>query len=96
MLDCNSAISLNSFSDDAYGVRGYLWYKRKDYFKAVDDYNRALKIKPENIKVLMSRAIALYDMKKVKEIQVVYGGHYTMNFNIGKYISGNHQRKRSP
>ena len=32
----------------------------------------SFKIKPENIKVLMSRAIALYDMKKVKEALVDY------------------------
>ena len=30
MADCNAAVKLNMFSDDAYGLRGYLWYKKKN------------------------------------------------------------------
>ena len=29
MADCSSAIRLNMFSDDAFGLRGYLWFSIK-------------------------------------------------------------------
>lgn len=29
MADCSSAIRLNMFSDDAFGLRGYLWFHIK-------------------------------------------------------------------
>lgn len=30
MADCTSAIRLNMFSDDAFGLRGYLWFQHKE------------------------------------------------------------------
>lgn len=73
MADCNAAIKLNMFSDDAFGLRGYLWYKQKDYHNAIEDYNRALKANPKNKKILMSRAIVWYEMKKFPDALKDYG-----------------------
>ena len=44
IADCNMAIKLNMFSDDAYGLRGYLRFQAKEYHDAIEDYNKALKI----------------------------------------------------
>ena len=55
------------FSDDAYGLRGYLRFQAKEYHDAIEDYNKALKINPENKRILMSRAITWYEMKKYPE-----------------------------
>lgn len=57
MADCSSAIRLNMFSDDAFGLRGYLWFQHKEYHNAIEDFNRALKANPENKRILMSRAM---------------------------------------
>ena len=72
LADCNAAIRLNVFSDEAFGLRGYLYYQQKKYYDAIDDFNRALKANPENKQVLMSRAIAWYGMKKYPEALADY------------------------
>lgn len=68
MADCTSAIRLNMFSDDAFGLRGYLWFQHKEYHNAIEDFNRALKANPENKRILMSRAMVWYEMKKYPEV----------------------------
>ena len=60
------------FSDDAYGLRGYLHFKEKKYHDAIEDYNKALKINPQNKRILMSRAITWYEMKKFPEAMEDY------------------------
>ncbi len=55
------------FSDDAYGLRDILRFQTKVSRCDREDYNKALKINPENKRILMSRAITWYEMKKYPE-----------------------------
>lgn len=73
MADCNAAVKQNMFSDDAFGLRGYLWYVQKDYHNAIEDYNRAIKANPRNKRILMSRAMVWYETKKYQESLDDYG-----------------------
>ncbi|PID89196.1 MAG: hypothetical protein CSB01_03260, partial [Bacteroidia bacterium] len=64
--DCNKAIQINNFSANAFGNRGYLYFKQKQFKSAIEDYDRALKLEPKNTRVIMGRALANHELKNLK------------------------------
>jgi tetratricopeptide (TPR) repeat protein len=47
---------------DAYVNRGVIYYRQKKYTQAIEDYNEAIKIEPENVDAYISRGIAYSSM----------------------------------
>jgi len=57
LADANAAIAIDSTQDYFYADRGYIWIELKQYEKAFKDFNRSLKIAP-NQKAYANRGLA--------------------------------------
>lgn len=77
--DVSDAIERNPFITDAYELRGVIRQNQGKLAEAVEDYNRALNILPENRSLLFNKSMALVDLKDYKNART------TLNFLITKY-----------
>lgn len=50
--------SLNPQSPAEFSLRGWLFYAKKDYSRAIDDYNKSLELDPTNIDTLYALGLA--------------------------------------
>jgi len=57
---------------ELYLLRGNTWYKKKDYDKAIIDYNKAIEINPENEEVYLLRGNTRYKKKDYDKAIIDY------------------------
>jgi tetratricopeptide (TPR) repeat protein/predicted aspartyl protease len=62
--DCNRAANLLPHSAEIFGSRGFVHLRRKEFAKAISDYDAALKINPKSALALYCRGIAKSDLGK--------------------------------
>lgn len=93
----------------AYGNRGIAWKRKKDYDRAIADYNRVLEIKPREAKAYYNRGItwmekgsydqAMADFTKAIEINAnylwAYHGRGILFFTQGRFVQASEDFKVS-
>lgn len=70
--DVSTAIEHNPFITDAYELRGAIRQNLGKTKEAVDDYNKALSILPENRGILFNKALALEELKEYDQAEEAF------------------------
>jgi len=68
-------------ADELYIWRGNIWNKKKDYDKAIIDYNKAIEINPKNAELYLWRGNTWYDKKDYDEAIADYSKAIEINPN---------------
>jgi tetratricopeptide (TPR) repeat protein len=61
-LSVNKAIELDPENVHFYRTRAQVWVIEKEYTKAIDDYNKMLKLDPSDLRALMDQGIVYFEM----------------------------------
>lgn len=67
LKDIEQALAVDANAESAYLLRGNLYYARKEWSKALADYNQVLKLDPDHANALYNRAWTKYKMGNKKE-----------------------------
>jgi len=92
MEDITKAIHLNRMLPGSYSIRGTLKIKHTDYFEAINDFDNALNINPNDTHALFNRRVAYYNLgmkeKSCKDWQVAgLLGHFKSIKYISRYCN---------
>jgi tetratricopeptide (TPR) repeat protein len=68
IADCTQALAIKPNFADAHGLRGSTWAAKRDYDKAIADYNEAVRLDPDPSHAsFYKKAIDLCESKKNKQ-----------------------------
>ena len=72
----NKAINLNSYNSEGYLLRGAIYYKNKEYKKALKDFETALSKQPSLKEALNNKCNLLYNFLNIKGASNSKGFNY--------------------
>ncbi len=90
--DMDKAISLNRLLPGAYSIRGTLKIQSENYLEAINDFDIALAIDPDDTHALFNRGLAYYNLGMKKESchdwnEAGQRGHYKSIKYISRYCN---------